>query len=55
VGGGKKKGIKKSTAADQPQDKVEIFFKNHDQIQQEMAGKTKDVEVSYIEKLAKKA
>ena len=47
--------MKKSQVANEPEDKVEIFFKNHEQIQQEMAGKTKEVEVSYIDKLAKKS
>ena len=32
--------------------KAEMFFKNHVQLEKEMAGKTKEVEVGYIEKLA---
>jgi hypothetical protein len=34
--------------------RTEIFFKNSEQIQHEMAGKSKEVQVGYIEKLALK-
>ena len=47
--------VKKVIVGEESDDKVEIFFKNHDQIEQEMAGKTKEVEVGYIDKLMKKS